>query len=130
MDEELSVGVASWNARDYLQAQEEFEHLWRVEVGPRRQLLRGLIHAAMGFHYATMRDLLSARSKLSSAAALLDGFAGDFCGLDVEGLRAGIALARARLEEAEGGPPQGTAGPPILGLLPAVAGSSIRETVP
>jgi predicted metal-dependent hydrolase len=98
VDEELRPGVALWEAGRYVEAHEEFEHLWLVEVGPRRHFLRGLVHAAMGFHYLTVGDLLSARSKLASAANLLDGFPGDFLGLDVDGVRAGIVASRAVLE--------------------------------
>jgi len=95
VDEELRPGVALWEAGRYVEAHEEFEHLWLVEVGPRRHFLRGLVHAAMGFHYLTVGDLISARSKLASAANLLDGFPGDFLGLDVDGLRAGILASQA-----------------------------------
>ncbi len=98
VDEELREGVDLWQAGQYLEAHEEFEQLWLVEVGPRRHFLRGLVHAAMGFHYVTMGDTVSAGSKLASAAGLLDGFAGDFLGLDVDGLRAGIAAVRTALE--------------------------------
>lgn len=98
VDEELRHGVLLWQAGQYVEAHEEFEQLWLVEVGPRRHFLRGLVHAAMGFHYLTVGDLLSARSKLASAAGLLDGFPGGFLGLDVDGLRAGIAASRAVLE--------------------------------
>ena len=100
MDEELRDGVSLWEAGQYLEAHEEFEHLWLVEVGPRRHFLRALVHAAMGFHYVTMGDLPSARSKLASAADLLDGFPEEFLGLDVSGLRAGIANARGVLKTA------------------------------
>lgn len=96
--EELREGITLWEAGRYVEAHEEFEQLWLVEVGPRRHFLRGLVHAAMGFHYVTMGDTVSAGLKLRSAADLLDGFPGDFLGLDVDGLRAGIAGARATLE--------------------------------
>ncbi len=98
VDEELREGVDLWQAGQYLEAHEEFEQLWLVEVGPRRHFLRGLVHAAMGFHYVTMGDTVSARSKLASATDLLDGFSGDFLGVDVDGLRTGIAAVRTALE--------------------------------
>ncbi len=98
VDEELREGVAFWEAGQYVEAHEEFERLWLGEVGPRRHFLRGLVHAAMGFHYLTVGDTVSARSKLGSAANLLEGFAGDFLGLDVDGLRVGIGAVRAALK--------------------------------
>jgi hypothetical protein len=100
VDEELREGAALWEVGGYVEAHEEFEQLWLTEVGPRRHFLRGLIHAAMGFHYVTMGDTVSAWSKLRSAGSLLEGFAGDFLGLNVDGLRAGIAAARTILEAA------------------------------
>lgn len=97
VDTELRDAVALWEAGRYVEAHEEFERLWLVEVGPPRHFLRGLVHAAMGFHYLTGGDPVSAWSKLRSAAALLEGFPGDFLGLDVDGLRTGIAAVRDAL---------------------------------
>jgi len=101
VDAELQQGIALWDAGQYLAAQEEFELLWRTEVGRRRNFLRALIHAAMGFHYITVGDTVSAYSKLGSAGSLLEGFAGDFLGLDIDGLRRGIATARTLLSATE-----------------------------
>jgi len=80
VDEEFREGVALWEAGRYLEAHEAFEQLWLTEVGPCRHLLRGLIHAAMGFHYVTVGDTVSAWSKLRSASSLLQSFIGDFLG--------------------------------------------------
>ncbi len=107
VDEELRDGVALWEAGQYCEAHEEFERLWLVEVGPRRHFLRGLVHAAMGFHYVTRGDVVSAWSKLRSAADLLDGFPGDFLGLEVDGLRAGILAMQAILETTGDAAPAG-----------------------
>ncbi|HWU38376.1 MAG TPA: DUF309 domain-containing protein, partial [Candidatus Acidoferrum sp.] len=101
IDAELQQGIALWEAGQYLAALEEFELLWRAEVGRRRNFLRALIHAAMGFHYVTVGDTVSAYSKLGSAGSLLEGFAGDFLGLDIDGLRRGIAIARTLLSATE-----------------------------
>jgi predicted metal-dependent hydrolase len=128
VDEELRPGVALWEAGRYVEAHEEFEHLWLVEVGPRRHFLRGLVHAAMGFHYLTVGDLISARSKLASAANLLDGFPGDFLGLDVDGVRAGILASRAVLETGGHGAPADFGGVTIPHLTQQVAGLDVRTT--
>ena len=128
VDEELRPGVALWEAGCYVEAHEEFEHLWLVEVGPRRHFLRGLVHAAMGFHYLTVGDLISARSKLASAANLLDGFPGDFLGLDVDGVRAGILASRAVLETGGHDAPMDLGGVTIPRLTRQVAGLDVRTT--
>lgn len=127
MDAELLPGIVLWNVGEYLLAEEEFERVWLTEVGARRRYLRGLIHAAMGFHYMSVSDISSARSKLSSARAILAGFAADFLGLDLHGLRSGIAAARAALERAEGDQLFDPAGVPVPRLAPAVAGLAAHE---
>jgi len=121
VDEELREGVALWEAGQYCEAHEEFERLWLVEVGPRRHFLRGLVHAAMGFHYVTRGDVVSAWSKLRSAADLLDGFPGDFLGLEVDGLRAGILAMQATLETTGDAAPVGPGSPVIPRLVTARA---------
>ncbi len=128
VDEELRHGVALWEAGQYVEAHEEFEQLWLVEVGPRRHFLRGLVHAAMGFHYVTMGDTVSARSKLRSAADLLDGFAGDYLGLDVDGLRAGIIAVRATLDAAGDATPGDPLRLRIPRLVPASGGPGVTST--
>jgi hypothetical protein len=121
MEAELLPGFLLWNAGEYLLAQEEFEHLWLAEVGARRQCLRGLIHAAMGFHYVIVRDISSAQSKLSSATTILASLAADSLGLELDGLRAGIAVVRARLDGAEGDWSVDPKGVPFPCLVPAAA---------
>jgi predicted metal-dependent hydrolase len=66
-------------------------------VGEPRRFLQGLIHASMGSYYLTRQDWLSAGSKLASAAGLLADVRDEVLGVDVRGLRAGIAEARAAL---------------------------------
>jgi len=130
MDAELLPGIDLWNVGEYLLAEEEFEHIWLTEAGERRQCLRGLIHAAMGFHYMSMRDIPSARSKLSSAGAILAGFAEDFIGLDLDGLRAGIAATRAALDSVGENGSFNPAGVPVPRLAPAAAGLAPHEGQP
>jgi hypothetical protein len=116
-DAELGDGLAFWEDGRYLEALEEFEHLWLREVGPRRQFLRGLIHAAIGFYYATRADVDAARSKLTVAADLLVGFPGDYLGVDVDGLRVGIASALAAVRQVQGGTIPGPGDIPVPRLL-------------
>jgi DUF309 family protein family protein len=130
MDAELLPGFILWNAGEYLLAQEEFEHLWLAEIGARRQCLRGLIHAAMGAHYVSMGDAPSARSKLASAAGILDGVAPETIGLDLDRLRAGLAAARAALDLLREDRALDPGGIPIPPLLAAPAGAAWREARP
>jgi hypothetical protein len=130
VDGELRQGVALWEEGRYVEAHEEFEHLWLTEVGLRRHFLRGLIHAAMGFHYVTMGDAVSAWSKLGSAGSLLEGFAGNFLGVNVDRLLAGIASARLALETARDDTPRDLQCILIPRLTPESGGAAARETEP
>lgn len=130
VDEELRRGVALWEAGLYVEAHEEFEQLWLTEVGPRRHFLRGLIHAAMGFHYVTMGDALSAWSKLGTAGSLLEGFDCNFLGLNVDTLRAGIASARMALELVWDETPRDLQCILIPRLTPVSGGAAAREAEP
>ncbi|HSB71270.1 MAG TPA: DUF309 domain-containing protein [Candidatus Methylomirabilis sp.] len=127
MDGELLSGIDLWNAGEYLRAEEEFEHLWLTEAGARRRCLRGLVHAAMGFHYMTVRDVPSARSKLSSAASILAGFASHVLGLDLDALRTGIAGARVALEAAGQDGSFDPAGVPVPRLVSGAAVAAPQE---
>ena len=127
MNGELLSGIDLWNAGEYLRAEEELEHAWLTEAGARRRCLRGLVHAAMGFHYMTLRDVSSARSKLSSAASILAGFTSDVLGLDLDALRAGIAGARVALEGAGDDGSFDPAGVPVPRLVSGVAVAAPQE---
>jgi DUF309 family protein family protein len=127
MDAELLPGIDLWNVGEYLLAEEQFEDIWLREVGARRRCLRGLIHAAMGFHYLSLRDFSSACSKLSLASAILAGLAADSLGLDLQGLRAGIAAAHAALETAREDGSLNPADVPVPRLAPAATGPAPHE---
>jgi hypothetical protein len=98
MEDELLPGIASWNAGEFCATADRFEDVWVGEVGARRECLRGLIHAAMGLHYAVSGDVGAARSKLATAARLLAPFPADFLGLDLDGLRSGVGEIRRHCE--------------------------------
>ena len=129
VDEELREGVALWEGSRNVEAHEAFEQLWLTEVGARRHILPGLIHAALGIQYVTVGDTVSASSKLGSADNLLQGFSGDFLGMDVDGLRHGIAAARTALEAARDATPV-TLRSILIPRLNPVPGSAVRETEP
>jgi hypothetical protein len=97
------TGVAHWRRGRYLDALEVFEALWAGEVGGRRRFLQGVIHTTMGSYYLTKQDWPSAESKLASAAGLLADVRDEVPGVDVHGLRTGIAEARAALRRRPAG---------------------------
>ena len=98
MDPELAEGARLFNTGEFCESHERFEEEWMVEVGSRKWFLKGLVHTAMGFHYVTHDDYPKGMSLLQSGMHLLDGFADDFMGMDVEAFRQAVARCRQALE--------------------------------
>ena len=91
--------VQAYNAGHYLEAHELFELIWMTKGGAQKIFYQGLVHVAMGFHYLIAGDFDRATGKLQRAAGLLEDFAADFLGIDVEMLRHSIGSCRHRLAE-------------------------------
>ncbi len=98
-DADTLEAVRTYNAGHYLEAHELFELIWMTRGGAEKIFYQGLVHVAMGFHYLLAGDFDRATAKLRRASELLDDFAADFLGFDVEALRRSIACCRHRLEE-------------------------------
>lgn len=99
LDSESLEAVRTYNAGHYLEAHELFELVWMTTGGAEKIFYQALVHVAMGFHYLVAGDFDRATAKLRRAAELLDDFAADFLGFDVEPLRRSIASCRVRLAE-------------------------------
>ncbi len=112
MDPELAEGARLFNAGEFCESHERFEEEWMVEVGSRKWFLKGLVHTAMGFHYVTHGDHPKGVSLLQSGLHLLEGFADDFMGMDVEAFRQAVARCRQALERL--GPAGAAAIDPLL----------------
>jgi uncharacterized protein len=71
--ERLARGRELFNSGLYFEAHEAWEDVWRVEAGPVRLILHGLIQVAAGLHKATRRNqpgwLRSAASSRARQAA-------------------------------------------------------------
>jgi predicted metal-dependent hydrolase len=93
----LRRGIAEFNQGRYFDAHETWEEEWQVEKGPQRDLLRGLIHVAAGYHHLTVRrNFRGTFIKLGSGARLLDRFGRQCQGIDLEGVRRSARLNRDR----------------------------------
>ncbi len=99
LDADTLEAVRTYNAGHYLEAHELFELIWMTKGGAEKIFYQGLVHVAMGFHYLVAGDFDRAVAKLRRAAELLDDFAADFLGFDVETLRRSIVSCRHRLME-------------------------------
>ncbi len=102
LDADTLEAVRTYNGGHYLEAHELFELIWMTKGGADRIFYQGLVHVAMGFHYLIVGDFDRAAAKLRRAAELLDDFAADYLGLDVETLRRSLASCRDRLAELGG----------------------------
>ncbi len=98
-DADTLEAVQTYNAGHYLEAHELFELIWMTKSGPDRIFYQGLVHVAMGFHYLLAGDFDRATAKLRRAAELLDDFAADYVGIDVDCLRRSLARCRDRLAD-------------------------------
>ena len=99
LDTDTLEAVRTYNAGHFLEAHELFELIWMTKGGADRIFYQGLVHVAMGFHYVLAGDFDRATAKLRRAAELLDDFAADYLGLDVETLRRSLTSCRDRLAE-------------------------------
>ncbi len=102
LDGDTLEAVRVYNGGHYLEAHELFELIWMTKGGADRIFYQGLVHVAMGFHYVLAGDFDRATAKLRRAAELLDDFAADYLGLDVETFRRSLASCRNRLAELGG----------------------------
>ncbi len=95
---DLVEGVRLYNAGHYLESHEVFEQVWMGEVGANRYFYKGLVHLAMGFHYATIGDYERAAAKLTLGLDFLRGYEPAHLGLEVEHLLERAAACLAEIE--------------------------------
>jgi predicted metal-dependent hydrolase len=98
-EERLARGRALFNAGLYFEAHEAWEDAWRVETGPVRLTLHGLIQVAAGLHKATRQNQpKGCVHLLGTGLEKLREVPEDSCGLAVKEFReaVGEALERAR----------------------------------
>lgn len=95
---DLVEGVRLYNAGRYLESHEAFEQVWMSEVGANRYFYKGLVHLAMGFHYATAGDHERAVAKLCLGLDFLRGYEPAFLGLEVDHLLERAAACLAEIE--------------------------------
>ena len=105
---EYLEGIRSFNARDFFEAHEAWEAVWKRTTGERRLFYKGLIHAAVALHHFGNGNLHGARKVFASCLEYLGPYAPSTMGLSVDRfldpLRAcfrSIARDDANLDESE-----------------------------
>jgi uncharacterized protein len=79
---QLESGMNFFNARQYFEAHEAWEDLWRDTAGPLRQFYQGLIQAAVGLYHLEHGNAIGGRSQLKKAVRNLRSYSGSDHGLD------------------------------------------------
>jgi predicted metal-dependent hydrolase len=123
-EERLARGRELFNSGLYFEAHEAWEDAWRLETGPVRLTLHGLIQVAAGMHKATRQNQPKGCVRLlEMGLEKLRQVPEDSCGLALRDFReavgealerarrwqagepglVGRAIARVRLESAPGG---------------------------
>lgn len=91
-------GLEAFNSRQFFEAHELWEDVWRETAEPDRRFLQGLIHVAAAFHHYARSNVLGTQRQLRRGLLRLEAFPAVHCGLRVEPLRAEVRGWLAALE--------------------------------
>lgn len=98
LPETARLAIAQFNAGEYFEQHERFEHLWRAEPGPVRQLYQGLLLIGVAFLQIQRRNEAGARKTFQRARQYLTALP-DVCQtVDVARFRTEAEAARRELE--------------------------------
>lgn len=87
---EFEHGVALFNARDFFQAHEVWEDVWRITSLPDKQKLQGMIQIAVAMHHYSTGNREGAKSVIARALQNLAGSDDAFRGVNLVRLREDI----------------------------------------
>ena len=99
----LLRGLALFNSSRFFDAHEVLEDVWRESPlhSPSRRHLQGLVQVAVAFHHQSKGNHVGARSVLERALRNLNGADSSFPDLDLDRLRAELALWRQHLDHSD-----------------------------
>jgi hypothetical protein len=98
LPESARLAITQFNAGEYFEQHESFEHAWRAEPGPVRQLYQGLLLIGVAFLQIQRRNETGARKTFQRARQYLVALP-DICqGVDIARFRADAEAARRELE--------------------------------
>ena len=83
-------GLEAFNSRQFFEAHELWEDVWRETIDPERRFLQGLIQVAAAFHHYSRENLLGTRKLLQAGLLKLDSFPETHGGLEIEPLRCAV----------------------------------------
>jgi hypothetical protein len=90
--------IELFNTGEYFEQHEVFEHLWRAESGPVRQMYQGILQVGVAYYQIQRRNYAGARKLFQRAWQYLSALP-DVCqGVDIAQLRLDAQTAQAELE--------------------------------
>jgi hypothetical protein len=90
-------GIRLFNAREFYDAHEIWEDVWRESNGIEKRFLQGLIQAAVALHHHSTGNVVGACSLMERAHRNLAGCPEEFSGIRVGALLESLAQWRAAL---------------------------------
>jgi len=90
-------GILLFNAREFYDAHEVWEDVWRESEGMEKRFLQGLIQAAVAFHHHSTGNVVGASSLMERARKNLVACPSEFGGVRVDDLLESLAQWRAAL---------------------------------
>ena len=90
-------GIRLFNAREFYDAHEVWEDVWRESEGMEKRFLQGLIQAAVAFHHHSTGNVAGAGSLMERARKNLAGCPAEFGGIRLEALLESLERWRAAL---------------------------------
>jgi predicted metal-dependent hydrolase len=94
-------GIQLFNAREFYDAHEVWEDVWRESNGLEKQFLQGLIQAAVAFHHHSTGNVTGACSLMGRASKNLAGCPEEFGGVRVTDLLESLRQWRESLLEGD-----------------------------
>lgn len=97
-------GLHLFNERNFYDAHEVWEDVWRESQGPEKKFLQGLIQVAVAFHHHSTGNTVGACSLLARAGKNLAEYPDEFRGISVPALLDALASWREALLSGRGAP--------------------------
>ena len=86
----LAAGLACYRNREFFEAHEHWEDVWRELDDPEKSFLQGLIQVTVAMHHHSRANLAGAVSLLHRALRRFDRCPARFAGIDVATLSADV----------------------------------------
>jgi uncharacterized protein len=98
-------GIQLFNARQFFDAHEVWEDVWRDSQGLERRFLQGLIQSAVAFHHYSTGNLTGARSLMERGRKNLAACPEHFGGITLSALLQALAHWQEALASGDTPPP-------------------------